>query len=279
MYGLLLVFLLAPPTQKKAVAKHPQHSSSAPRPPLDTAKLLFSDGLYADAIPILDDVLARADLTPGQRSEALFVLGSSHLALGHESAARARYAEILVADSDYALPANTPRKIAGLFEELRSEQKDRPTLTPLAPEATSSALGDGVRVRFGVERLHGRRAVAFWRLRGAADVKEVTLEGTTELSALLLLPATTGERSIEYFAELREGDHVVARAGSAAEPLRFSGAPLVTDKPIYKKAWFWSVLSVATVVVAGGAVAAYVATRPAPGPSTGSISVSFGGAR
>jgi hypothetical protein len=254
----------------------------ADKEPIVAAQQLFSEGLYADAVPILDDLLAGAGLDEARRAEALFLLGSCHLALGHEPAARARFLTLLADNVDFPLPAYTPRKIQALFEQLRSEQKHRPTIAVGTPDLVAGALGDTVRVRFTVQNLHDRDAVALWRRQSEPVFRAVPLMGASELVATITLPASTELRTrLEYYAEVREGDRVLARAGSASEPLRFEHTAIAVETPVYKKAWFWGVLSAAALTVAGGAVAVYMGTRPsaAPPPSTGSIAVTFGGAR
>jgi hypothetical protein len=240
---------------------------------LKRAEALFSDAQYADAVAALDEVLARGTLDATSRREATLYLGMSHLALGHDDAARARFREVLTDDVAYALPRYTSPKIRAAFERVRDEVRSAPRLSPLGPLIRPSPIGpERVRLRFRAERATDRPATAYWRRRGEATYVAVPLAGAdAERAGDVALPARIDtDFDLEYYAEIADGDRVLARAGSREQPLSVrvhagvAGPSLVSvpkaeeRPPIYKRWWFWTAVG---AVVAGGAVAAYALTR------------------
>ena len=263
------------------------------RAALKRAETQYTEAQYAEAVAALDEILARRDLSVELRREATLYLGMGHLALGHDEAAKARFSEVLEADVSYQLPRYTSPKIRGLFETVRDEVKARPVLSALSPAITSAAAGpDHVRLRFKADRVGAHSPVVFWRRRGQSDwsraqlVSSTALDGAPELSFEPPLGASAAaagpgiDFDLQYYAEVREGDRVLAHAATADSPLDVRvnvhgpGAPHDDDpraeKPFYKKWWFWTIAGVA---VAGAATAVYVGTRS--DVETGNLDIHF----
>jgi hypothetical protein len=267
-----------------------------PHAALKRAEAQYTEAQYAEAVAALDEILARRDLGPELRREATLYLGMGHLALGHDEAARARFREVLEADEHYELPRYTSPKIRGLFEQVRSEVQSMPILAALPPITQTVASGpDHVKLRFRAERVATRETIGYWRRRGQSDWSRATLkwstavDGAPELIAEPPLGASADaagpgiDFDLQYYAEVRDGSRVLARAGTAESPLELrvhvhGMAPASRDlnngsnfeRPFYKRWWFWTI---AGVVVAGSATAAYVATRN--DVTTGSLDIHF----
>ena len=265
------------------------------RAALKRAETQYTEAQYAEAVAALDEILARPDLSAELRREATLYLGMGHLALGHDEAAKARFREVLEADLNYQLPRYTSPKIRGLFEQVREEVQARPVISALPPETTTVAAGpDHVKLRFHADRVGARSAVVFWRRRGQSDwsraqlVSSTALDGTPELSfepPLGAAAAAAGpgiDFDLQYYAEVREGDRVLARAAAADNPLSLrvdvhgpaasadSSGGAKTERPFYKRWWFWTI---AGAVVAGSATAIYLGTRN--DVSTGALDIHF----
>src|SRR5207237_77802 len=155
-------------------------------------------------------------------------------------------------------------KIRGLFEQVRSEVQAMPILAALPPLVQTAAVGpDHVRLRFRAERVATRETLAYWRRRGQNDWSRATLksgaavDGTPELDAERPLGASAHAAGpgidfhLQYSAEVRDGSHVLARAGTAESPLelrvRVRGQAAKAnlndgsnfERPFYKRWWFW----------------------------------------
>jgi hypothetical protein len=257
------------------------------RPALGRAESLFGDAQYADSVALLDEILIRGGLSPAERREATLYLGMGHVALGQEDAARAQFREVLTEDSSYALPRYTSPKIRALFERVREEVRGAPQLVALGPLIRPMPTGpERVQLRFRADRAGDRPAFVFWRRRGEAAYLRAPLSGGTLRAVEIPLTKTAGDGDfdLEYYAEMRDGDRPVARAGSPEQPLAVrvhvgaSGAtaevaPSFTPPhtPIYRRWWFWGAV---VAVAAGGAVAAYLATQ-SDSSSTGELDVHF----
>jgi len=265
------------------------------RAALKRAEAQYTEAQYAESVAALDEILARSDLPAELRREATLFLGMGHLALGHDEAARARFREVLEADEKYALPRYTSPKIRALFEQVRQEVHASPVLSPLPPVTTPAASGpDHVRLRFRAERLGTRTATAYWRRRGQLEWSRTTLrapaagDGMPELSAEPPLGAAadavglSSDFDLEYYADVREGERVLARAGTAEQPLEMrvrvrggtsrenSNGGSNFERPFYKRWWFWTIAGVA---VAGAATVVYLGTRS--DVETGALNIHF----
>ena len=262
---------------------------------LKRAETQYTEAQYAEAVAALDEILARRDLPADLRREATLYLGMGHLALGQDEAAKARFREVLEGDVNYQLPRYTSPKIRGLFEQVREEVQSRPVISALPPAVTSAAAGpDHVRLRFHADRVGSHAAVVFWRRRGQSDwsraqlTSSTGLDGTPELAfepplgAAAVAAGPGIDFNLQYYAEVREGERVLAHTASADSPLDVrvnvhgpaatgdSNDGSRTERPFYKRWWFWTITG---VVVAGTATAIYVGTRN--DVSTGALDIHF----
>jgi hypothetical protein len=270
--------------------------------PLDDARALlhraqsqYTEAQYAGAVAALTQILARHDLPAAMRREATLYLGMSHLALGHDEDARTRFREVLEADDAYELPRDTSPKVRGLFEQVREKVQATPVLAALPPVVQSAAAGpDHVRFRFRADRVGARETTAYWRRRGQSDWSRAILkwsaavDGSPELTTEPPLGASAEaagpgiDFDLQYYAEVREGGRVLARAGTAEQPLEIrvhvhgpsarehlnSGSNL--EQPFYKRWWFWTLAGVAA---AGTVTVVYLGTHN--DVTTGSLDIHF----
>src|SRR5262249_36675819 len=156
-----------------------------------------------------------------------------------------------------------------VFEQVQKEVQGRPVLAALPPVTSSVAAGpDHVKLRFRAERVGDRSTTAYWRRRGQGDWSRAALkwsaavDGSPELVAEPPLALSDGVRAgadfdLQYYAEVRDAERVLARAGTAEQPLELrihvhepppashpsDGAK--AESPFYKRWWFWTIAGVA----------------------------------
>lgn len=244
------------------------------------AKSAYAEADYANAAATLDEIVARADLLERDRKEALLMLGFSHVALGHEEAARRRFRDLVRMDNGYVLPPGTSPKLRAMFEEARLEVRNAPKLEALAPILSPAAAGDKVRLRFkGSNVREGHVPVLIWRFVGAGAFNERPLATQSGELTTQVTVDSPKRLELEYYAEVRDrNNQVLGSSGTTQKPYRYqlpNYQPLAGPTPFYKKWWFWT--AIGAVAAGSAATATYLVLRPQP--TTGSIDLSLGVAR
>jgi hypothetical protein len=262
--------------KKVAPAQPPAAPARAPQPPpgpigsvaeaVARLEQLYRTLEYDQVIPLADQLLARADLTPTQRLEVYRLQGSARAIVEDPVDAERPFRLLLRARPDYDLPADTPPKILAVFRKVQSEEK-----------ALSSQLRDVERARLianlkltgePTPRPVGGRPIRFaYRVRDTAGVvSSVRVEyrraGQPAFSSLALERTEEGEwrgivpgeltvsetpYTLEYLVSTADAEGPLLAAGSTAAPLTLAvqpgQVPTTAFKPISKGA-FWTVFGV-----------------------------------
>lgn len=87
----------------------------------EDAMKLYKALEYEEAIPKLDAIAKRADLSPNDKATALMWLGLSHAGAGDMDNARAQLHAALKSDDTIALPDKVSPRIIAMFDELKRQ--------------------------------------------------------------------------------------------------------------------------------------------------------------
>ncbi len=251
--------------------------------PLDSARQLYDDAEYAEAVAAYDELLERPDLSEAQKQEALLYLGFAQLGLRHDDAARRQFRRLLEKAPRYVLPAYTSPRLVTVFEQVRREVTAKSDIALRGVHKTPTDTGTHVELEFLVAKTGVAHALLFWRWQGDPVFNELAL-GENGGIAEGAIDAPKDHTVMEYYAELRSDDKVLAAVGSAAQPLLADwtprGAPMsapvavARPTPVYKAWWLWTTIGV-VVAGAGAGTAAYLLTRP----TSGTVTLTLSGAR
>jgi hypothetical protein len=214
-------------------------------PLVDEGQRLYEEAEFVAAL----DALGRADhATDLEREdlERLFEIRALvHLAMGNTDAMRTDLQRLAALAPDHSLPRSAPPDVARAFAEIRGQSPGAVRVL-----ATTEASPAGVTI--------AARAENDW----ASIVRTVRVSGRVQgapswehATDAPLLVATSGG-VVEYYAEaIGPGGVVVARTGSASEPLRAAGAGGGGGGG---EAWPWVLVALGVAVVAGGVVVGVV---------------------
>jgi hypothetical protein len=241
---------------------------------LERARTEMADLEPARALPLTEQVLARAGITHEQRVEAYRLQAYALVVMGRTIDAESPFRLLLRVDPTFDLSTNTAPKILAVFRKVQVEEQrlaeqyrelERQRIVQsleLNPRNPADPVG-GVALEFGYELTDPESAVEQIRLnyrrRGEPEFASVPLERTADNLWSGAIPGewTVNDEGLdlEYFVATFRRDRMALLAlGSAEAPLAMSVAPgeLVGD-PWYESVWFWSI--VGGVVVAGSVTA------------------------
>ncbi len=231
---------------------------------VELAEQLYAKLEYDQANAAADRALKQRGLTHDQLVRATRVLALTHAVLDHGDASREAFVQLLAYDADFQVDQNLGPKVSTPFMEARGfwrAQPQKPGLvtTPLLRTNEPGTLKVTTR---DPTHLVKKLSVGYrWSSSGEFTVSAASAgEGAT-----IEVPAPpSGKTRLDYFVQaMDERDDVVFENGSPLVPksaFAEGGAVAATQKTtVFASPVFWIA---AGVVVAGGATAAYFATRP-----------------
>lgn len=246
---------------------------------VELAEQLYAKLEYEQANTTADRALKQRGLTHDQLVRATRVLALTHAVLDHEDAAREAFVQLLAYDADYQVDQNLGPKVSTPFLEARGfwraqPQKPGVVTTPLLRTNESGTLK--ITTRDPTHLVKKLNVGYRWSSSGDFVVSAASVgEGTS-----IEIPAPpSGKTRLDYFVQaMDERDDVVFENGSPQVPksaFAEGGAVAGTPKSsVFGSPVFWIA---AGVVVAGGATAAYFATRPGEPTSASLRPVAFCG--
>lgn len=279
-WSCLLSFLLF-------LGAQPARAQEPPPPEAEVARLhaMMQDALFEDVLVAARAILARTDLDAAQRNATLESLAIAQLATRDRTGAQATLVLLYSRDPDHRmLDRDASPAVATAFERARGAH---PTPVPVTIESATPAAWPQrtapvlqVRITAGADTVNELRLS--YRQGDAREYQRVLMEHGGSLSvAQARIPVLDGEDAytLEWYVEgLTPSQTVTGRLGDATTPLALAvprapvRAPMaalrVNDDPVTPRDdggsvfgtwWFWTVVG---LVVAGGAVSAYLLTQP-----------------
>jgi hypothetical protein len=101
-------------------------ATASPAQLLDRAQRLYDAGDYSDITAVTDALkLRRGELTREQKLRLFWLSASAIAIVENPLDAQPDLGRLLDLDPDYALPANTPAKIADIFKKVQNERREQ----------------------------------------------------------------------------------------------------------------------------------------------------------
>lgn len=241
---------------------------------------------WAQAVRTAEEYLARTDLTAAVRNGVLELLAEAQLGAGDAGAAESILGSIVARDPEHHLSDGASPALRAAVERARAA-RPRTVWVELRHETPGALDARGVarlRVEIGGARNAVERVHVFFS-PGNRDFQSAAMQ-TDGSAAAMELPADDGARryGVRYYFEARApSGAVLARLGTAEQPMWLtapggsaSAQPVERPRPdeapsppaeptddeggsVLTEWWFWTLIG---LVVAGGAVGAYVLFGP-----------------
>ncbi|MFO0677598.1 MAG: hypothetical protein U0169_13765 [Polyangiaceae bacterium] len=268
-------------TDKASLAKSAEMMQQA-HAAFDRNELDRAEGLFKG-------VIERGGLFPEDLLDCYVHVGAVRGAQGRKEPALLAFRRAALIDPDFKVPRGTPKKAVALAETARKEMARFGPVGLRLESPVSVRAGQPIRVTASIEAVH--TAVipklsfeAKESLTGnvAIDAKPADNPVTFEVPAAMTLSAAQVSLTVSALdangnamATLEqkiavEGSRAAAAAAKAEPPKKKPLAPATKSKGFWSTAWPYVL---GGVLVAGGAVAIVVATRPPSTVSLGSPSV------
>jgi hypothetical protein len=252
--------------------------------PLEAAFEAVDDLRYEEALELLDQALARRDLSATDRNRGLELEAACRMYLGDRPAALAGFSALSRRDPGWSLAGDYPPRVRALFDDAVAAGLV-PVEVRLESVPTLGLAGVAVRVTQGQDAVEQVWLVV--RLPNGTTVREPFVERGGTLQAPLPPETTTQGSAVLYTVQAAAPSGFVLATLSGewtspdlASPLPppppppppLGGGlqpppPVVEETAWYESWWFWTIVGVA---VAGGATTAGVLLYDPGGPRDGS---------
>jgi hypothetical protein len=254
-----------------------------PNPHLEKAKSLYRKLQYVDVVKRLERALKVKRNTKGQLCEIYSLMGTVHVVLGKEKAARRAFKQLLTIDPGYSLDPGISPKILGLFQRVKRE---------LAPPATFRTkprvyTRPGEYPRVQVELADPGKTVEqvdLWCRDPKGKFRRKTMKSHSKGRYSGYLPVKAEEYPggfrLAYFIQAKGSQgKILAGQGSQAKPFIFTipatpppvEKPVAVSSPWYKKWWIWTAVGVVVVGVSVGVGVAASDSTDVPVGSLGEL--------
>jgi hypothetical protein len=216
---------------------------------------------YARAVELLEQA-RKESLTREEKIATYQTLAMAHVAMGQNAQAKSDFERLLRVEPSFQLDRSVAPKVRAVFEEAKAQAATSGRALSAAMPSVTATLTPGT--------LHAGRPVIvhvsfpggvaskmslYHRRAGDPSFSRLTVDGHDGQFEATVPGMAVQAPALEYHvALLDDGGAGVAAAGSLGQPL--SVAVEAEKRPIYKKGWFWGVLS---GVVAAGALATTLA--------------------
>jgi len=259
--ALLVVGDACPVSAAPTVAAKPAPASQD----VELAEQLYAKLDFEQANTVADRALKQRGLTHDQLVRATKVLALTHAVLDHEEQSRDAFIQLLAYDADFQLDQNLGPKVSAPFLEARGfwrAQSQKPGISTTTLLRTNETGSLKIVTRDPTHLVKKLTVGYRWASSGEFTVVPANVG---EGSSVDVPAPPTGKTRLDYFVQAADDrDDIVFENGSPQVPksaFAEGGALVATSKgsSVFASPIFWIA---AGVVVAGGATAAYFATRP-----------------
>jgi hypothetical protein len=238
----------------------------------------YNDLEYPHAIELLQKGLQET-LTREEKLVTYQTLAFAHVALDKTDAAIIDFENLLHLDGSFELDRTISPRVRAVFEEAKARvatgqggegtarevARALPTLSPQVSPARARE-GQSLEVRVSYPGGVAARLELFYRTRGANVFAKISGAGDAGGNFAAVIPGMDVHApALEYYAAVLDDSGVsVAKAGSLGQPLAVD--VVARKRPVYTRAWFWSVIGGVALVGAGVATAVALTTRSPVNP-------------